>query len=73
MRLRIAHGLHALKSSEGDGLDIIAYAVVTLAFAHAALFLDRRAYAWTEQCSRYLIFSALVIGYLSAFRGLFRL
>ena len=87
MRLRIVHGLcatiavlsilftglRALKSSEGDGLDILAYAGVTMAFAHAALFLDRRAYAPTERSSRSLVFFALVVGYVCAFRGLFLL
>jgi hypothetical protein len=56
-----------------DGLEITAHAAFTLAFAHAALFLARRAYAPTENRRRFLVFYSLGVGYLCAIHGLYLL
>lgn len=83
-RLRIVHdicaiaafanvfstALHGLKSGRGDGPEVLAYAVITLVTAHAALFLNRRVYSPTENSGRFLLFFALIVGYLAAASGL---
>ena len=87
LRLRIVHlfcvvlavlstfftAIAAIKSTPYDGIEITAHAAFTLAFSHAALFLSRRAYAATENSRRFLIFYALVVGYLSGALGIYLL
>jgi len=86
-RLRVTHALcvavavisvlptlaTAIKSAPYDGIEITAFGVFTLIFAHIALFLGRRVYSRTENSGRFLTFFALITGYLCAGHGLYLL